>query len=83
MKKSIELIRHNKVRHDSVVSEYDKMHVEIFNTTEQARIGHVVKWAVSEIRTGALAPTGDLGFWCRNRKSDDASLASGSGGLGC
>lgn len=36
MKKSIELIRHNKVRHDSVVSEYDKMHVEIFNTTEQA-----------------------------------------------
>ncbi len=49
-------IRHNRAVHDSIVSSYENVHVEIFNPTEQARIASVLADAVTQIRTQAAIP---------------------------
>lgn len=49
-------IRYNAIRHDLLVSSYEKKHVEIFNPTEQRRIKNVLQQTISEIRTGSVLP---------------------------
>jgi len=49
-------VQHNKRVHDLVASSYERTHIEIYNPTEQARIAHVLMWAISQITTFSEAP---------------------------
>ena len=42
----------NKFAHDNVAQNYDELHAEIFNPTEQARINNVIKRTLSYVATG-------------------------------
>ncbi|MFH1883926.1 MAG: class I SAM-dependent methyltransferase [Planctomycetota bacterium] len=44
-------VQHNKRAHDSVASSYERIHTEIYNPTEQARIARVLEDAISHITT--------------------------------
>lgn len=86
--KAIELINQNKALHDSIASTYEDRHAEIFNPTEQARIHASLKFALSEIRTGAPVPnvmdfgagTGNL---TRHLLDLHAAVVSGDVSQGC
>ena len=54
--KASQQVLHNRDVHDSAVSSYEDIHVEIFNPTEQARIASVLEEAVTQIKTQAEIP---------------------------
>ena len=49
-------VQHNKRVHDWVVSSYERIHTEIYNPTEQARIARVLEEAISQINTQSEIP---------------------------
>lgn len=49
-------VNHNKRVHDSVVPIYERIHTEIFNPTEQARIAGALKDAISKVTPSAEIP---------------------------
>lgn len=49
-------ILHNKKVHDSVVSSYEDIHVEIYNPTEQGRISSILEEAITQIKTRVEVP---------------------------
>lgn len=49
-------VQHNKLVHDAVAAQYERIHTEIYNPTEQARIARVLAGAISDIYTLADIP---------------------------
>jgi ubiquinone/menaquinone biosynthesis C-methylase UbiE len=49
-------VQHNKRVHDLVASSYERIHTDIFNPTEQARLARVLEDAISQITTSAAVP---------------------------
>lgn len=51
-----ELIACNQAIHDAVADTYDRRHVEIYNSTEQARLRASLEEAIAQIQTGSQSP---------------------------
>ena len=56
-------ILHNQQVHNSAKFNYEHIHVEIFNPTEQLRITSLLDWAISQIATNSSDPL-ILDFGC-------------------
>ncbi len=50
-------IKHNITTHDKIYNKYDKIHTEIFNNLEQARLHEKLALAIKQIKTNSPAPT--------------------------
>lgn len=70
-------VQENVTVHNRIAGKYEKLHGEIFNDIEQARLGSAVACAVGEVRTGTN-PVAALDFGCGSGNLTGHLLACGA-----
>lgn len=70
-------VRQNVAVHNRIARKYEKLHGEIFNDIEQARLRSIVRRALEEVRTGINPPTA-LDFGCGSGNLTSHLLACGA-----